>query len=112
MKKILVLAYCVSPTRGSEYAVAWNYITRMSKYHKLTVLYGISGEQMGDITELEEFKIKTPIKNVDFIPVHHSKTTIALNYLNRRHILPFTYYFAFQYWHKEAYKVAKKLTEK
>ena len=62
MKKILVLAYCVSPTRGSEYAVAWNYITRMSKYHKLTVLYGISGEQMGDITELEEFKIKTSIK--------------------------------------------------
>ena len=109
MKNILVLAYCVSPTRGSEYAVAWNYIIRMSKYHKLTVLYGISGEQMGDIAELEEFRLKTPLKNVHFIPVHHSHMTIALNYLNRHHILPFTYYLAFQNWHKDAYKVAKQL---
>ena len=25
-KKILVMAYAISPSRGSEYAVAWNYI--------------------------------------------------------------------------------------
>ena len=40
MKNILVLAYQLSPTKGSEYSVAWNYVTRMSKYNRLTVLYG------------------------------------------------------------------------
>lgn len=33
------MTYAVSPYRGSEYSVAWNYITFMSKYHDLTVLY-------------------------------------------------------------------------
>lgn len=111
MKNILVSAYCVSPTRGSEYAVAWDYITRMSKYHRLTVLYGISGDQMGDTTELENFTKKSPLDNVRFISVGHSKTTIALNFLNRHNIFPFTYYLAFNNWQKSAYRVAKQLVK-
>ena len=53
MKDILVLAYAISPSKGSEYAVAWNYVTAMSRYHRLTVLYGTSGEHMGDTVEME-----------------------------------------------------------
>ena len=52
MKDILVLAYAISPSKGSEYAVAWNYVTAMSRYHRLTVLYGTSGEHMGDTVEM------------------------------------------------------------
>lgn len=109
MKKILVLAYCISPTRGSEYAVAWNYITKMSKYHQLTVLYNTSGDHMDDKTEIEELCTKTPLQNVRFIHVPCTKTTIFLNYLNRHHILPSTFYLAFKNWHKGAYKSAKQI---
>ena len=55
MKNILVLAYQLSPTKGSEYSVAWNYVTRMSKYNHLTVLYGVSGIHLGDCDEMEGF---------------------------------------------------------
>lgn len=109
MKNILVLAYCVSPTRGSEYAVAWNYITKMSKYNRLTVLYNTSGDHMDDTTEIEEFCTRSPLQNVHFIPVYCTKTTITLNYLNRHNILPYTFYLAFKNWQKEAYKTAKQV---
>lgn len=46
---ILVLAYLLSPSKGSEYSVAWNYVTHMSKKNNLTVLYGASGNQMGGL---------------------------------------------------------------
>ena len=48
MRTILLLAYAVSPTKGSEYAVAWNFITQMSKSNRLLVLYGKSDRAMGN----------------------------------------------------------------
>ena len=66
MKDILVLAYAVSPSKGSEYAVAWNYVTAMSCYHRLTVLYGTSGEHMGDTVEMERYLREHPVPNVTF----------------------------------------------
>ena len=44
---ILVLAAFISPTKGSEYSVAWNYVKHMSKYNNLTVVYGASGDVLG-----------------------------------------------------------------
>ncbi len=38
-KKILVLAYMLSPYKGSEYSVAWNYVSYMSKQNDLVVLF-------------------------------------------------------------------------
>lgn len=68
-RKILVLAYTSSPTRGAEYAVAWNYITEMSADNELVVLYGMSGNHMGEISELEKYIAQNPFDNVRFIPV-------------------------------------------
>ena len=66
MKDILVLAYAVSPIRGSEYSVAWNYVTQMSKYNRLTVLYGCAGEHMGDFEEMIDYiRCMTITQNVD-----------------------------------------------
>ena len=50
MSNILVLSFAISPIKGSEYAVGWNFVKHMSKYHKLFVLYGELGEglQMDD----------------------------------------------------------------
>lgn len=112
MKKILVLAYAVSPSRGSEYSVSWNYIINMSEHAELIVLYGASGEHIGDVKEMEEYLKANEIKNVRFIPVLPNKKTEFLNSLNKKGKLVYTFYYAFNNWHKQAYDVAKELVKK
>jgi hypothetical protein len=113
-KIILMVAYAVSPTRGSEYSAAWNYINEMSKENTLFVLYGASGEHMGDIKEMEEWLITNKIVNVTFLPILPNRLTIKLNYLNRRGFFSYSFYFAFRNWHWQVYNIAKELikTEK
>ena len=103
---ILVLAYAISPTRGSEYSVAWNYVTRMSKYHKLTVLYGCSGNHIGDCEEIERYATVKGIHNVDFSCVKSTKWVNILNWCNKKGFLGYTFYLAYKEWHKLAYKKA------
>lgn len=111
-KKILVLAYALSPTRGSEYSVAWNYVTEMSKDNQLVILYGSSGDHMGDISEMEGYFKNKPLKNVRFVSIKPSLLTNSLNILNKKGILPYTFYFAYHFWHKQVYKVAVDLVKK
>lgn len=106
--KILLLAYQVSPYRGSEYSVAWNYIKYMSKDNELIVLYGVSDEHLGEINEMEEYLKKNIVKNVEFIAVHANKKIERLNWLNRRGIFNYSFYIAFKEWQKQAYLEAKK----
>ena len=109
MKSILVLAYSISPIRGSEYAVAWNYVKHMSKDNKLTVLFGLAGDHMGDFDEMEECMRESPFENVTFIPVAPNWLAKKLNWFNRHGVLVYTFYWAYQVWHKQAYKKAKEL---
>lgn len=112
MKRILVLAYQLSPTKGSEYSVAWNYVTHMSRYCQLTILYGVSGEHLGDCLEMEEFTKAKGLPNVTFVCVKPNKWTNALNWCNRHNFFNYTFYFAYQAWQKQVYKVAQKLVAK
>lgn len=112
MRNILVLAYAVSPTRGSEYGIAWEYINNMSKDNHLTVLYGCSGDNLGDIGELDEYLKSHKVPNVDFIPVLPSKWTKKLNYLNERHLFVYSFYFSYQNWHKQVFKKVEELLSK
>lgn len=102
---ILVLAYAISPIRGSEFSVAWNHIARMSKYHNLTVLYGTAGQQMGDNDEMDGVSIP----NVKFVFVAPNKTTSLLNWANRKKIFTPSFYLAYNIWHRLAFKLAKRL---
>lgn len=110
-KKILVMTYAVSPYKGSEYSVAWNYITHMSQYHDLTVLYGMSDNHMGDNETMSKWLAKNELQNVRFVFVTPSKLANSLNWCNRHDILVYTFYFAFQIWQKCAYKKAKELLQ-
>ena len=112
MKDILVLAYAVSPSKGSEYAVAWNYVTAMSRYHRLTVLYGTSGEHMGDTVEMERYLREHPVPNVTFVAVAPSRTAERLNALNKRGICVYSFYLAYRQWHKSVYRAARELVRK
>ncbi len=111
-KKLLILAYAISPTRGSEYSVAWNYISEMSKDNELVVLYGASGLHMGDVEEMEKYISNTSVKNLSFIPILPNKLTSSLNFLNSKGILTYSFYFAYYFWHKQVYEIAKKLINK
>lgn len=111
MKHILVLAYQLSPSKGSEYSVAWNYVTRMSKYNKLTVLYGVSGKHLGDCEEMEDFIKTKSITNVKFVCVKPNKWTNALNWCNRHDFFNYSFYFAYTAWQKQVYKIAKELVK-
>ncbi|RHS47306.1 glycosyltransferase [Tannerella sp. AF04-6] len=108
-KHILVLAYMLSPYKGSEFSVAWNYVTEMSKDNDLTVLYGISGKHMGDCEEMETFIKDNPIPGVNLIAVKPNGLANALNYLNRHDIFVYTFYYAYRVWQWLAYKKAMEL---
>ena len=107
--KILLLAYAISPTRGSEHSVSWNYVINMSKDNELVVLYGASGFHMGDVDEMNQYLKNNSVNNVRFIYVKPNLVTNFLNSLNKRNILVYTFYIAYNLWHKKAYSIAKRL---
>lgn len=106
------MAYAISPYRGSEYSVAWNYVTHMSKDNELTVLYGMSDNHMGETYTMEDYLSKHTIPNVRFIAVKPNKWANLLNWPNRHNILVYTFYYAFSVWQKTAYHVAKEIVKK
>ncbi len=112
MKNILVLAYQISPTRGSEYSVGWNYVMQMSKHCRMTVLYGVSGDHIGDVEEMIEYTKKNKIDNVEFVCVKSGTLINALNLLNKHGILVYTFYYAYHAWHKKLYRVVKELLKR
>lgn len=101
--KILLLAYAVSPYRGSEYAVAWNHITQMAKKHQITVLYGSSGEHMGDDDDMQKFHQIEKLDNVEWHCVAPGKFANALNTLNRKGYLTYSFYLAYRCWHQNVF---------
>ncbi len=105
------MAYMLSPTRGSEYSVGWNYVVNMSKDNELVVLYGASGNHLGDVKEIESLVEREPIKNVRFVAVRPDSLTKKLNILNEKNILNYSFYLAYNNWHKQVYKVAQQLIE-
>lgn len=111
MKKILVLAYAISPTRGSEFSVGWNYVLNMSKYYELHVIYGCSGTNIGDTVEMENYIKSAALLNVYFYPIKADRTISILNYLNKRGVLSYSFYLAFRYWHRLAYKKAERIVK-
>lgn len=112
MSKILVLAYTISPFRGSEYSVAWNYVTHMSKDNELVVLYGISDDHLGDIQTMEKWLQENELPNVRFIAVKPNRWANLLNIPNRRDVFVYTFYWAYKVWHMQVYQVVKELLKK
>jgi glycosyltransferase involved in cell wall biosynthesis len=100
-RTILVLAYSISPVRGSEYAVGWNYVTQLAGRHKLVVLYGLAGDHMGDAQEIADYR-GTGAGGTEFVFVPPGRIARAINSLNVRGILPFSFYLAYRFWHRTA----------
>lgn len=102
--KLLLLAYHISPYRGSECSVAWNHISHMSKHHELTVLYGSSGDHMGDDDDMKMFLASNTLPNVKFVHIKTDLVMDLLNSLNRKGILTYSFYIAYKRWHRKVFE--------
>lgn len=119
---ILVSAHELNPYGGSECAEGWNVVTRLSKYHNITVLYA-SGSQF------DPFSYENAIKdyftknkntgNINFIAIPQTRLTSLISLVNKKFTRnnsnignPFLYYLGYSLWEKKAYNVAKELCSK
>lgn len=108
-KTILVLAYSISPVRGSEYAVGWDYVTHMSEDHDLIVLYGLAGDHMGDLEEIDEETKRSFGDRVTFAPVRPGFMAQLLNAPNRAGRFVYLFYLAYRFWHRQALYEAEQI---
>lgn len=110
MKNIIVIAYLIHHSKGSEFAVAWDYITHMSKSNKLTVLYGSCDgfHKIGNTIEMEDYLANNPLQNVRFIPVKPSFMCMNYDYsvwgIHR-------FYKEYELWHRDVRAAVLDLLE-
>ena len=108
--RVLLLAYSISPVRGSEYSVGWNHVTQMSKFCDITVLYGLAGPHMGDVDDIENhLQQNGEMPNVRFIAIRPSFMARLLNSPNRNGFLVYSFYLAYKLWHRQAARKAQSV---
>lgn len=108
--KVLLLAYSISPVRGSEYSVGWNHVINLSEFCDLTVLYGLAGPHLGDFEEIENhIQTHGEIANVRFVPIRPNRFARLLNTPNRAGVLVYSFYLAYRVWHWQAARIARKI---
>ncbi len=66
-RRVLVCAYAISPYLGSEYGMAWNFVSGLSEHYDLTVLYGTSGGRMGNNAEMSEYLGRVGPGRVEYV---------------------------------------------
>ena len=71
MKTIILVTYDISPYRGSEASVSWNYASNMGEHHKVIVLYGRGKEEIEKYLETHQMP-NVRFINIPFIPVYGS----------------------------------------
>ena len=111
-KKILVNAYAISPTKGSEYSIGWTTINLLAQKYDVYVLYGASGNNMGDTAEIENLDINGYHQHIKFIKVKANFFARNINKLNVHLGLGFFFSPAFYFYQLDVYSLAKKLHEK
>jgi glycosyltransferase involved in cell wall biosynthesis len=108
-RTVLLMAYAISPVRGSEYSVAWNYIKAMSSDVDLIVLYGMAGDHMGELDEIQSSQEAMAMTGVEWVAVQPNSLAKILNYPNRKGFWVYSFYLAYRVWHFQAYKKAEEI---
>lgn len=108
--RVLLLAYSISPARGSEYSVGWNHVRYLSEFCDLTVLYGLAGPHMGDLEEIEDYlREHGEMAHVRFVPIRPNTFARLLNAPNRAGVLVYSFYLAYRVWHWQAARTARDI---
>ena len=110
-KKILISAYAISPYLGSEYGVGWNFVTRLSAFYDITVLYGTSGDRMGNNAELLDHIKKNGSAGIHYVHVRPNFLVLFFDWLNRE-VNPIFFAYAFSFWQRQVLSAARELVKK
>lgn len=111
---ILVSAHEISPTIGSECSSGWNIVTRLSKYHNITVIFAKTNQFNTNNYEsqISNFILKNgEIPGLTFISVPQpfltriiARINVICSPKNSATGLSFLYFFALKFWEKEVLK--------
>jgi glycosyltransferase involved in cell wall biosynthesis len=109
-KKVLVSAFACSPYEGSESGIGWNIVTRLARFHDITVLVGDVAPHLKKKKHLDKyFSEHAAIPGLHF---HYIPPSKAVALLERIHHVPGcwpVYYIAYRFWQKKALRVARSL---
>jgi len=97
MKTILLLTYQISPYKGSESSVGWNYVVNMSRDNRLVVIYGF------DKIDIQHYLSLNSLPNVLFVHIE------SASLIGHGLIHDINYNFNYRKWHKKAYKKGKEI---
>lgn len=108
MKNILVVAFQLHHSAGSECSVAMDFARNMSRYHHITMLYGAGRQfhKIGDTAEMEEWTKSHNIMNADFIPVYPSFKSREYGYSMLDN---FFFYREYRRWHRDLRRKIEEL---
>ena len=109
-KKILISAYAISPYLGSEYGVGWNFVSRLSDFYDVTVLYGTSGSRMGNNAEMVKYIEKNGSAGVHYIYVRPNLIVLFFDWLNRK-VNPIFFSCAYSLWQRQVLMTARRLLQ-
>jgi len=119
--KVLISAHELSPWLGSECGVGWNLISRLGKYHNVTVLFA-EKNQFGTRNYAKDIakyiSESGPVPGVSFVQVPQPLPTRILKAINKwvsskdssTGFAPL-YFWGYKYWQKAAFAEAKKLCQ-
>lgn len=100
MRTILLITYDISPYKGSEASVSWNYVSNMAEHNKLITIYGKGKEDVERYLKQNQMP-NVRFINIPFIPVSGSGLIMDIEYnLNYRK------------WHWQAYLWAEDIVER
>ena len=111
--EILISAYAFSPYCGSECAVGWNIVTRMAKYHGVTVLCGDVSDRLRTKKDLDKFFAENPA--IENLHIEYVEPNRVIRWIERIHRIPGfwgLYYVAYNLWQRKAYGRARELISK
>lgn len=118
--KVLIVAHEISPIQGSECAEGWNIVTKLAKFHDVTVLFA-SGSQFKNNSykiAIDDYLSKNDLVGVKFISIDQPKITKIIAFSNRLFKklggigLPLLYFMGYKFWQRKAYIKAKKIHKK
>lgn len=100
MYSLALITYDISPYRGSEASVSWNYVWNMRHTNKLIVIYGKGKD------EIERFIVENgSVENVEFI--NNPVETVT----GKGIMMDIKYNLAYRRWHLKTYEMVNKMVD-
>lgn len=107
--RVIVSAFALSPSRGSEAGVGWNICSRLGRYCDITVLYGENDHRLQYAHEVAKYLDEHgPVPGVSFVAVEHPPLSKACQVVHDAGFWP-AYYVGYASWQRAALRVAQRL---